>query len=782
VCVIRSTNLEHLVRTRSVGLLVVLLLIATAAPALAHHGSATVRGSGFGHGIGMSQYGARSMAVKGHTAGEILGHYYRSTSVPNADVSGNLALGLTTTNTVRFQVPPGSTDVTVQVGGGTTRVARAGQEIRVVHVSGTACDLTIGTTTDRHTCSNIRIPLTTAASHTPTAFVRVLRSPAAHDITMGRGIIEIKQPATRTSSHNINARLLIRMTPYLYGLAEMPSSWPEEALKSQAIAGRTYAQRLRLDRDSSATWQNNCSCHLRTTTADQYYTGWAKESEPTWGARWKKAVDDTGTPGGTGDRVVMHDGRIITAWYSSSSAGHTEWSGDIWSNDLPWAVGVEDPYSVDADAGNSMASWTRNPSYHTLTDRVGLASITSMRVVERNRSGSARTLEARGFAGCAASTKRVSSLDLRSWLGLPSHAIESMDVTGATAACEWFEGDFNGDGRGDVAGYNSGTGEWVVGISNGSSYSFSTWNTFSTISGWETHLVADVNGNGRDEILSYHPGTGNWVVQRSNGSRFTTEAWTSFKTGSGWNTHVVGNVDGRTVRGRPVQGIVSFHGGSGNWIVTREHAGKVSSSVWARYRTRSGWETHVADVNRSGRDDLVNYHPRSGNWVVSTSTGSAFSTSTWANYRTTTGWTNLVADVNGDGRSDIASFHSGSGNWIVGRSTGSSFSTGVWTRFSTAEGWQTHLAGNVTGGDARDELISYHPRTGNWIVTRQVGSSVRSEVWSTFGARTGWAHHFVTDVNRDGRADVASFNQANTWWVNRSTGSTFSASRWGDLR
>jgi SpoIID/LytB domain protein len=759
-------------RVRFVSTLSALLLLLSVTPALANHGNLTVHGSGFGHGIGMSQYGARSMAVKGRSATEILQHYYSASLVEKTDVSGNLAVGLTATNAVFMRIPTFSTDVTVEVTASDSRTAKPGEEVRIAHISGTTCDVTVGSTsTVRVPCDGIRIPLTTAATQTPTAFVQVVRGSGLHDLTLGRGIIDLRQPASRANG-NLHARLLIRMQPYLYGLAEMPSSWPSAALEAQAIAGRSYAQRLRLDRGV----RDSCSCHVATTTADQYYTGWAKESQAS-GDRWRSAVDATGTPAGSSDYVVTHNGRIITAWYASSSAGHTEAAGDIWGAEVPWAQGVEDPFSVDADASNPNASWTRSPSYDALSARFGLEAIQSLQIVERNRSGSARTVEATGFAGCERTTRTVNTQTFRTWLGLPSHAVSSFDVTGPDASCEWFEGDFNGNGRGDIAGYNSGTGEWVVGLSNGTSgYDVSTWNTFATKTGWETHLVGNFTRGGGDEILSYHPATGNWVIQRFNGSGFSTSPWTQFRTRTGWNTHVVGAVDGSGQ-----DALISFHGGTGNWVVTRESSGSVNSGVWARYSTRSGWETHVGDVTGDDRDDLVNFHPATGNWVVSRSTGSSFSTSVWATYATRSGWTHVLADLRGDGRKGVASFHSGTGNWVYGRSSGTGFGTSVWTRFSTTQGWQTHLAGDVDRS-GRDELISYHPTTGNWIVTRQTAAGVGSYRWSTFPTTAGWEHHFLTDVDNDGRADVASFHRSNTWWVNRSTGSRFTASRWADLR
>jgi len=42
--------------------------------------SVVITCSGYGHGVGMSQYGAQDMAQKGYTCREILAHYYTGVS------------------------------------------------------------------------------------------------------------------------------------------------------------------------------------------------------------------------------------------------------------------------------------------------------------------------------------------------------------------------------------------------------------------------------------------------------------------------------------------------------------------------------------------------------------------------------------------------------------------------------------------------------------------------------------------------------------------------------
>jgi len=88
------------------------------------------------------------------------------------------------------------------------------------------------------------------------------------------------------AENGFHAVLRLTLENYLYGLAEMPSDWPHEALKAQAIIGRTFAVTKAEARDGSGFWEDLCGCHIRDTSADQVYIGWSKE-----GPAWNAAVD-----------------------------------------------------------------------------------------------------------------------------------------------------------------------------------------------------------------------------------------------------------------------------------------------------------------------------------------------------------------------------------------------------------------------------------------------------------------------------------------------------------
>lgn len=309
-------------------------------------GDLHVVGSGWGHSVGMSQYGARAQALAGRTASAILQHYYPGTQLATRSDPGAVRVGL--------QASAGSVPVTLRGGEATWRC--------VSGCSYTAVQASVGQTW-------------TARPRSGGGFV--LQRPGVPDVQIpgsadavlavdhhGAGVVEGPNPI-RTRARYAHGRLeltvrssaltAVQVVPtlelYLRGLAEMPSSWPDPALRAQAIVGRTYALRA-----LARAERPDCLCHLRATPADQAYTGYEKEAEAGgYGARWVAAVD------ASAGRAVTYQGQLAETYYSSSHGGRTENVEDSWAfgtTAIPYLRSVDDPWSVAAAAGNPRAAWT----------------------------------------------------------------------------------------------------------------------------------------------------------------------------------------------------------------------------------------------------------------------------------------------------------------------------------------------------------------------------------------------------------------------------------------
>jgi SpoIID/LytB domain protein len=121
---------------------------------------------------------------------------------------------------------------------------------------------------------------------------------------------------------------------YLYGLAEVPRSWPEAVLEAQVVAARTYAWHVM----GLATYADHDIC---ATTACQVFRG-AEVLLAEGGERWRAAVD------ATSGEVLMYDGAPILARYFSTSGGRTYANEVVFpsSGPRPYLVGIEDPYDA----------------------------------------------------------------------------------------------------------------------------------------------------------------------------------------------------------------------------------------------------------------------------------------------------------------------------------------------------------------------------------------------------------------------------------------------------
>jgi SpoIID/LytB domain protein len=123
----------------------------------------------------------------------------------------------------------------------------------------------------------------------------------------------------------------------------MPSSWPAEALKVQAIAARTYAAEK-----VSRLGENRpvCNCGMYASTLDQAYVGAQQEV-----TNWVNAVNATKGQG------VTYQGKLVQAYYSASDGGFSENNENVWGGSpLPYLRGVCDPGDYDGGA-NPHANW-----------------------------------------------------------------------------------------------------------------------------------------------------------------------------------------------------------------------------------------------------------------------------------------------------------------------------------------------------------------------------------------------------------------------------------------
>ncbi len=398
-----------------------------------------LRGAGWGHGVGMPQWGAYGMAQEGRDAVSIVTYYYQGTTVAPVQDDMDIRVNLRyQSDTVRMRAEPlegsgGAIEVTVgpnvTVGGPadefrfTVRDAGVGVE-RIA--GGQTADLGVAATVTVR-WAGTRTPGSAAGGAT---LLNVAGSKSGLDTSGHRyryGTVEV-MPISTKNGVRLNAVNSVRLhDEYLYGISEVSSSWPAAAMQAQALAARTYA----LSKVNAGVRQA-CGCHVDDGGGpyyDQTFTGWGKASAAK-GERWLEAVNATMAAPNAG-LTILYEGQPIRAFYHSSSGGATQSVQDVWGGTLPYAQSVPDPWSLVAD--NPNRAWSVTVPQARMANLFGVPVVLSLAVGERYASGAAKTFTAVSGDG---STVAVSGPRLQSAFGMKTRHVSAIEYLGAPPPAE----------------------------------------------------------------------------------------------------------------------------------------------------------------------------------------------------------------------------------------------------------------------------------------------------------------------------------------------------------
>jgi SpoIID/LytB domain protein len=350
-------------------LIAALLLLALPAAASAY----TIKGRAFGHGIGMSQWGAYGYALHDRSYTSILHHYYVHTT-----------LGQTTPQQVR---------VMLQEGRGAISFAGASK------ANGKSLKRS-RTYTAKQSGDNVALYYKGDKLNTFNSPLRV--SSSGHSFRLGgtalngrtngayRGRLELHALSGLSAVNELS------LDNYLKGVVpgESPASWPADALKAQAVAARSYA--ITTSRGGSLFDQY-------PDTRSQVYNGLDGEDPRTNAAVSKTHLE-----------VVVYNGQVATTYFFSSSGGRTENIENVWGGSpVPYLKSVKDPYDYYAPKHK----WTIKYTFAEVKARLaGLidGKFRGIRVVKRGVSPRIISADVVGTTG----STRVSGSTLKARLGL----------------------------------------------------------------------------------------------------------------------------------------------------------------------------------------------------------------------------------------------------------------------------------------------------------------------------------------------------------------------------
>jgi stage II sporulation protein D len=266
-----------------------------------------ISGHGWGHGLGMSQYGAYGYAQHGWTYDKIIKHYYTGTTIGQAPVSRVRVMLLDSVKqvTISSKLPFQVVDAT-----GSKHALDAGS-----YAIGAGYKYTDPTNLQ---AKPVALPY-------PLEF-----RPGATALALnGRGyrgsLRVLKLAPAKVRIVNV-----VDLELYLRGVvpSEMPKTWAPEALKAQAVAARSY---------TLSHLHSNGGFDLHPDTRDQVYLGIPHEAPST-----------TAAVNSTAGQVVLYKGKVASTYFFSTSGGRTASIQDLYpdSPPVPYLVSVPDPYDT----------------------------------------------------------------------------------------------------------------------------------------------------------------------------------------------------------------------------------------------------------------------------------------------------------------------------------------------------------------------------------------------------------------------------------------------------
>ena len=605
-------------------------------------------GRGFGHGIGMSQWGAYGAATRALTWQQILGFYYPGTTrTGQGDPTLRVWLSAVGTSRVQFSKLSG---LVVSDGKRTSTLSSA-YRWRVVP-EGSAVTLQANSGAGWFAVTNWRasaLPLT--VSRPSVSAVRVLLPSGTQREYSG----SVRVVNVSGKAYAVNVLGFERYTRAVVP-AEMPASWPSAALSAQAVAVRTYAANARSSAGSRVYDVCDVTCQAYRGVADYSASGTLiRRYEET------RATNATAATAGT---ILVHGGKPAFTQYSASNGGRTVQGSTAY---LP---AQDDPYDGAVQSASNPNTWTRTLTAAAVEKAYpSVGTLRSIGIGSRTGGGGTGTWGGRVVSVIvtgSAGTTTVSGDAFRSKLGLRSTWWTITSAPPRSAA--YSPRDVTGETLPDVI-LPSGTGVKTVSYTGSMAFTtkqilssgFSGMRAAAAVGPWGQDSLGDVVAIDAGGTAWYFPGVGKSGL---NAGRY--------QLATGWGAvNLVVPVgdwdrDGKTdIATRLTDGRLLLHRGDGT--------GRIVSTA----QIGSGWggmrQVTSGELNGDGIRDLVAVRSTDGALVLYAGNGTGgfrpavvIGASGWNAMSAVRG----IGDVTGDGRDDLVTRRASDGALLVYRVQG----------------------------------------------------------------------------------------------------------------
>jgi beta-galactosidase beta subunit len=273
-------------------------------------------------------------------------------------------------------------------------------------------------------------------------------------------------------------------------------------------------------------------------------------------------------------------------------------------------------------------------------------------------------------------------------------------------------GDFDGDGKTDLAVYRASTGEWFLRLST-QRYAIGGGNWYFVwgVAG-DVPLTGDFDGDGKTDIAVYRPSTGEWFLRLSTQNYAITFGNWYFQWGTPGDVPITGDFDhdGKT-------DIAVYRPSTGEWFIRLSTQNYVIGAGNWNFQWGVPDDQPVAgDFDGDGKTDIAVYRPSTGEWFIRFSTlNYAIASGNWYFHWGVPGDQPLAGDYDGDGKTDIAVYRPSTGEWFLLLSS---------TGYVNEKGnWHFHwgIPGDLTirgdfDGDSKADIAVFRPSTGEWYI------------------------------------------------------------------
>ncbi|CAA9295578.1 MAG: SpoIID [uncultured Friedmanniella sp.] len=593
-------------------------------------GNFTIKGSGYGHGHGMSQYGAYGAAKKGLSWKQILAFYYPKTTLRPMPTGTTIKVWLTADNdsNLRVQPAPGLKVRDADGGSYTMPTGEAYTSWRISR-SGSGYKLAYRTTSGSWKTKTTGLSTSTWSVSSSAKVLRlVLPSGSTRDYRGSMALVK-----RGTGGRTVNKVLL---EDYVRAVVpvEMPTSWLPDAVRAQSVAARSYAVRMR-------DYYNYSGYDICDTTACQVYGGKSRED-----ARGDAAVKATA---GT---IVTYDGKVALTQFASSNGGAMAQSN------LPYLVAKDDPY----DGVITSQAWTRTVSAATLARLwPSVGTVSKLQVISRDgsgpwggRVGKIKIIGSKGSVTVGGSTFQY-RFGMRSSLYT---VVGSTTSDGGTTppppppatqqpgpAYASYPRSYSSSSKADLLMISGSTLRRYPVVKGVLQAPVALGTGFGSF----THVLnaGDWNGDGYQDVIT-RSSNGTLLLHRGSG---TGELAPGVDMGFGANLRTLTAVGDVTGDKHPDLAVISTAGNL--WI----YAGNGRTGREKRIKIGSGWQRHDSlrgpgDLTGDGRPDLLTV--RGDRLYLHRGTATSFAAATSLG----TGWSSYAAiaavgDLSGDGRGDV---------------------------------------------------------------------------------------------------------------------------------